>query len=86
MPLVGRRAAASVVRRVLLAAAAGNGVDGCFVVCIDGGDGVAPPPRLQLVHIFRHLVTVLEVLRNNMVDHVGGEVEEERGHEVCAGG
>ncbi len=27
-----------------------------------------------------------EVLRNNMVDHVGGKAEEERGHELCAGG
>jgi hypothetical protein len=39
--LSGRRAAASVVGRFLPAAAAGNGVDGCFIVRIDGGDGVA---------------------------------------------
>jgi hypothetical protein len=52
------------------------------VVRIDGGDGVAPPPRVQLVSIFRHLVTVLEILRNN---HVGGKAEQERGHEVRAG-
>jgi hypothetical protein len=37
----GRRAVASVVGRDLPAAAAGNGVDGCFIVRIDGGDGVA---------------------------------------------
>jgi hypothetical protein len=85
-PLAGRQAAASVVGRVLPAAAAGNGIDGCFIVCIDGGDGVAPPPRVQLVRVLRHLVTVLEVLRNNMVDHVVGEAEKERGHEVRAGG
>ncbi len=36
-----RRAAVSVMGRVLPAAAAGNGVDGCFIVRIDGGDGVA---------------------------------------------
>ncbi len=42
----GRRAVASVVGWILLVAAAGNGVDGCFIVRIDGGDGVAPPgPR-----------------------------------------
>ena len=40
--LSGWRAAASVVERLLPAAAAGNGVDGCFIVRIDGGDGVAP--------------------------------------------
>ncbi len=85
-PLAGWRAAAPVVGRVLPAVVAGNGVDGCFVVRIDGGDGVAPPPRVQLVRLLRHLGTVLEVLRNNMVDHVGGEAEEERGHEVRAGG
>ncbi len=73
-PLAGRRAAASVLRRVLSAAAA---------VRIDGGDGVAPPPRVQLV---RHFVTVLGALRNDMVDHVGGEAEQDRGHEVLAGG
>jgi hypothetical protein len=39
--LLGWRAAASVVERLLPAAAAGNGVDGCFIVRIDGGDGVA---------------------------------------------
>ena len=37
----GRRAAASVVGLFLPAAAAGNGVDGFFIVRIDGGDGVA---------------------------------------------
>jgi hypothetical protein len=82
-PLAGRRATASVVGRVLSAAAAGDGVDGCF---IDGGDGVAPPSRVQLVCVLRHLVAVLEVLRNNMVDHVGGKAEEKRRHEVRAGG
>ncbi len=35
--------------RVLPAAAAGNGVDGCVIVRIDGGDGVTPPARVQLV-------------------------------------
>jgi hypothetical protein len=71
-PRVGRQAALSapVVGRVLPAAAAGNDVDGCFVVRIDGGDGVAPPPCVQLVRVLRHLGAVLEVLRNNMVDHV----------------
>jgi hypothetical protein len=39
--LSGRRAAASVVGRFFPAAAAGNGVDGCFIVRIDGSDGVA---------------------------------------------
>ncbi len=39
--LSGWRAAASVVEQLLPAAAAGNGVDGCFIVRIDGGDGVA---------------------------------------------
>ncbi len=83
-PLAGRRAAVLVVRRALPVVAAGNGVDWRIVVR-HGGDGVAPPPRVQLVSIFRHLVTVLEILRND-VDHVGGEAEQERGHEVCAGG
>jgi hypothetical protein len=38
VPLAGRRAAGSVVGGVLPAAAAGNCVDGCFIVRIDGGD------------------------------------------------
>ena len=87
-PLAGRQAAlaAPVEGRVFPAAAARNGVDGCFLVRSDGGDGVAPPPCVQLVRVLRYLGAVLEVLRNNMVDHVGGEAEEERGHEVRAGG
>jgi hypothetical protein len=85
-PQAGRRAAAPVVGQVLPAAAAGNGVDGCFVVRIDGGDSVAPPPRgLPRVRVLCHLGAVFEVLSNNMVDHVGGEAEEEPGHEVRAG-
>ncbi len=51
-----------------------------------GGDGVAPPPCVQLVSIFRHLVTVLEILRNGMVDHFSREAEQESGHEIRAGG
>ena len=56
------------------------------MVRIDGGDCVAPPPCVQLVRVFHHFVTVLEILRNNMVDHVGRKAEQERGHEVRAGG
>jgi hypothetical protein len=82
-PLAGRRAAASVVRRALTAAAAGHGVDWRIA---DGGDGVAPPPCVQLICIFRHLGAILEILRNNVVYHVWGEAEQESGHEVCAGG
>jgi hypothetical protein len=44
----GRRAVASVVGRDLPAAAAGNGVDGCFIARIDGGGCVAPPARVPL--------------------------------------
>jgi hypothetical protein len=45
-PWVGQLAALAtpVVARGLPAAAAGNYVDGFFVVRVDGGDGVAPPP------------------------------------------
>ncbi len=87
-PRAGRRAAfpPPVGGRGLPAVAAGDSVDGCFVVRVDGGNGVAPPPAVQLVRVLRHLGAILEVLRNNMVDHVGGEAEEERGHEVRAGG
>ena len=46
--LLGWRAAASVVERLLPAAAAGNGVDGCFIARIDGGGCVAPPARVPL--------------------------------------
>ncbi len=76
-PLAGRRAAASVVGRVLPAVAAGNGVDWRIA---DGGDGVAPPPCVQLIGVFCHLGTILEILRNNVVDHAGGEAEQEGGH------
>ncbi len=82
-PLAGRRAAAAVVRRALPAAAAGNCVDWRVS---DGGDGVVPPPGLQLISVFCHLGAIFEVLRNNVIDHVGGEAEQEGGHEVRAGG
>ncbi len=54
-PRVGQRAtlAAPLVGRGLPAAAARNGVDGCFVIRVDGGDGVAPPPAVQLVCVLR---------------------------------
>ncbi len=56
-PRAGRQAAfpPPVVGRGLPAAAAGDGVDGCLVVRVDGGDGVAPPPAVQLVRVLRHL-------------------------------
>ncbi len=52
--------------------AAGNGVDWRIA---DGGDGVAPPPCLQLIGVFCHLGTIFEILRNDVVDHVGGEAD-----------
>jgi len=54
-PWVGQLAALAtpVVARGLPAAAAGNYVDGFFVVRVDGGDGVAPPPAVQLVRGLR---------------------------------
>ena len=63
------------------AAAARHGVDWRIA---DGGDGVAPPPGVQLISVFCHLGAIFEVLRNNVVDHVGGEAEQEGGHEVRA--
>ena len=81
-PLAGWRAAAPVVRRPLPAAAAGNGVNWRTG---DGGDGIAPPPGIQLISVFGHLGAIFEILRNNVVDHVGGEAEQEGGHEVRAG-
>ncbi len=56
------------------------------MVRIYGGDCVTPPPHVQLVLVFLYFVTVLEILISNMVDHVGGKAEQERGHEVRAGG
>ncbi len=44
-----RRVAASDMGQVLPAAATGNGIDGRFIVRIDGGDCVAPPARVLLV-------------------------------------
>ena len=74
---------ASVVRRALPGAAAVNDVDWRIV---DGGDGVAPPPRVKFISIFCHLGAILEILRNNVVYHVCGEAEQEGGHEVRTGG
>jgi hypothetical protein len=78
----GTASGASFVRRALTAAAAGNGIDWRIA---EGGDGVAPPPCVQLIGIFRHLGAILEILRNNVVYHVCGEAEQESGHEVRAG-
>jgi hypothetical protein len=68
-PRAGRRAtlAAPVVGRGLPAAAARNGVDGCFVVRVDGGDGVAPPPAVELVRVLReHYSQVLMYLSSTV--------------------
>jgi hypothetical protein len=66
----------------LSAAAAGNGVNWRIG---DGSDGVAPPPSIQLISVFSHPGAILEILRNNVVDHIGGEAEQEGGHEVLWG-
>jgi hypothetical protein len=78
----GTASGVPVVGRGLPAAAAG--VDGRLIVCVDGGDCVAPPPAVQHVCVLRHLGAILEVFRNNVVYHVRGEAEEEGGHEACA--
>ncbi len=70
--------------RELSAAAAGDGVDGRLVVRVDGGDCVGPPSAVQQVCVLHHLGAILEVFSNKVSYHVGGEAEDERGHEVRA--
>jgi hypothetical protein len=54
------------------AACRGARSPGGLVVCVDGGDGVAPPPAVQHVCVLRHFGAILEVFRNNVVNHVSG--------------
>ncbi len=77
-PRAGWRAAflPLVVRRGLPTAAAGEGVDGHLIVCVDGSNCVAPPPAIQHVCVLRHLGAIHEVFRNNVYYHFGGEAEE----------